>query len=244
MGAKTRGGIVCVIPAYECEKSVGKVVRKALGYGKVVVVDDGSKDGTFGAARRAGAFAIRLERNCGKAETLRRAVSAARRFRPSYVVFLDADGQHDPDEIPALVSELSRTGADICIGTRISSGHKRGMPRHRYVSNRLASRLTSTLTGIGVTDIASGYRAFGRRALRLLSFRGHRYDIELATILEASALDLKVCEVPIRTIYGEEKSHVNPAKLIIGTSSLWLRWLLRRKSFAAKRRKARPARRS
>jgi glycosyltransferase involved in cell wall biosynthesis len=223
--------IVAVIPAYNCENSIGSVVRRARKHtDAVIVVDDGSKDRTFRAAKRAGARAIRLEKNSGKAEALREAVLAARKLHPKYVVFLDADGQHDPEEIPELVRELRRARADICIGTRLSRGRSGGMPRRRYFSNKLSSKLTALFTGFRITDVASGYRAFNSKALRLLSFRGHRYDIELATILEAEAKDLKICEIPIRTIYGRETSHINPAKLIIGTSYLWLRWLLRRKS--------------
>jgi glycosyltransferase involved in cell wall biosynthesis len=219
--------VIAVIPAYNCEKTIGPVVRLSEKSGaKIIVVDDGSTDRTGAVAARAGAKVIRLARNRGKAAALAEGVVAARRLDPDFTVFLDADGQHNPREIPLLLEPLRENLADICIGTRLAKGRHPKMPRHRHRVNKFSSGLTSFLTGLKITDLSSGYRAFNRKALRTLSFKGRRYDIELATILEAAAKGLRVAEVPVETIYGDERSHIHPVKLIIGTGRLWLKWLL------------------
>ncbi|MFH0961177.1 MAG: glycosyltransferase family 2 protein [archaeon] len=225
--------VVSVIPAYQAGKTIGRVVGIARKHSRVIVVDDGSTDGTFRLAKAAGAKAIRHGKNLGKAAALLTGIGAARKLRPEYLVLLDADGQHNPEEIPFLLAPLKKGLADVCIGTRLArSAKKRGkMPGHRKLANRISSAITSAITREKITDMPSGYRAFNRRALAKLSFKSSHYEIELSTILEAVAKGLRIAEVPIEAIYGREKSHVHPVKLIIGTWKLWAKWIFSRERF-------------
>ena len=111
--------IIAVIPAYKEEIAIGSVVLKAKKHvNRVIVVDDGSLDKTAEVAELAGAEVIRLDRNYGKAYALMRGLERAKELDCSVVVMLDADGQHDPDEIPRVVNPVLRGEADMVIGSR------------------------------------------------------------------------------------------------------------------------------
>lgn len=233
------GKTVAIIPAYRAERTIEDVVRETRRFARVaIVVDDGSLDGTERLARKAGAIVIRHPKNLGKAAAILSGISRARKLSPDYVIFLDSDLQHNPAEIPAVLSPLKEGFADVSIGSRFLSkiGRGRKMPCHRRLGNIISSRITSALIGTRLTDIPSGFRAFNRRALSKLTFKSSGYDIELSSVLEASAHGLRIAEVPIETIYLEETSHVRPVKLIIGTLGLWGRWILSRKSFRKSRK--------
>jgi glycosyltransferase involved in cell wall biosynthesis len=216
--------VAAVIPVYNEEKTIEFLVRRTLKFvDKVVVVDDGSSDASAARARAAGAQVISLGKNTGKANALREGFKAVRDY--DVVVTLDGDLQHSPGEIPALL-ECIQKGNDLCIGSRFLSGSE-GMPLQRRLSNRLTSLIISMLAGKRISDPQSGFRAIRGDKLAQLELRAERYAIEHVMILEAARKGFKIGEVPISTIYGEEKSYIHPLKDTLRVVYYILRFLVR-----------------
>lgn len=202
------GRICAVIPAYNEARRVGFVVASTLPFvDEVVVVDDGSCDGTADAAAAAGARVIGHETNRGKGAALETGLSWARRSGCAAAVTLDADGQHDPAEIPRLEEGL-RKGADIVLGTRMHA--RRGMPPLRAFTNFVTSLVTSCIAGRRITDSQSGFRLFRMATAGALVATGSRFEGETEVLVMAARKGMKIREVPITTIYGTEESKINP----------------------------------
>jgi glycosyltransferase involved in cell wall biosynthesis len=200
---------VAVIPAYNESRTIKEVVEGALRYvDRVIVVDDGSTDGTGEKAREAGAQVILQAENRGKAAAMKAGFRESKGF--DIIVTLDGDLQHCPDEIPGLVKCIEE-GGDLCIGSRFLR-EARNMPLGNRFSNRAARFLLEILTGQRITDPQSGFRALRRESLERLDLPAQRYAVEHIMILEAARKRFKIKEVPISCIYGEETSHINPLK--------------------------------
>jgi glycosyltransferase involved in cell wall biosynthesis len=195
-----------IIPAYREEGRVGRVVAAARQYIPVIVVDDGSPDGTEAEAKAAGAAVVRLEPNRGKGTALLAGFAEARRRGYEAVVTLDADGQHDPAAIPAMLAQLER-GADIVIGTRL--GDLRGMPPQRIFSNTFTSAVISMLAGRLVRDSQTGYRALRLKAVEKLPLKRRGFDLESEMLLKAARAGARIAHVTVPTIYGDERSKIN-----------------------------------
>lgn len=196
---------VAVIPAYNEGKTIREVVKRSLSYvDHVIVVDDGSRDNTASEATAGGAEAISYPGNRGKAHAMRKGFERCGAY--DFVVVLDGDLQHQPEEIPILLKCLE-DGGDLCIGSRILSGAE-GMPPQRRFSNWFASRLISFLIKQRVTDPQSGFRAIRRSKLDLLELKAERYAIEHVMILEAARKGLMIREAPITCKYGEANSDI------------------------------------
>jgi len=202
--------VIAVIPAYNAEKSIAEVVRRTKKFvGEVIVIDDGSSDNTLREALYAGANAIRLSRNRGKAHAVREGIKAIKECDAA--VFLDADLQHLPEEIPLLVGEIEK-GADICVGSRFLKGSPANMPLGNRFSNWFARNLIRLVAGVKITDPQSGFRAVRWSKLKELELKAERYAIDHVMILEAAKKGFKFAEVPISSIYGKEKSHISIIK--------------------------------
>jgi glycosyltransferase involved in cell wall biosynthesis len=196
---------VAVIPAYNTSKSIGEVVRRTKPFvDEVIVVDDGSKDATAKEAKRQGAVVISLEKNTGKANATKIGLRNCCDY--DAIVMLDGDLQHCPEEIPRLLDEL-KNGTHLCIGSRFLNGHK-GMPFGNRFSNRVASRIISFITGHGLSDPQSGFRALDGKIAQELELRAERYSIEHIMILEAAKKECTIKEVGISCIYGDEESQI------------------------------------
>ncbi len=220
---------VCiVIPAFNEARSIEKVVTASLRSGMdVLVVDDGSADRTAELASAAGAIVERHARNQGKGVAIRTAATWVLGHGYDAAVFLDADGQHLPEELPRFRECFEQTGADLIVGTRMADNAS--MPLVRKVANRTSSLMVSLVAGTRVTDSQSGYRLFSRRMLeRLASGGGAGFDFESEMIIDAVRDGLKYCEVPISCIYGEEKSHYRPLRDAAQFLSLMVRKSLER----------------
>jgi len=174
---------------------------------KVVVCDDGSEDMTAEIARKLGAEVIRHDRNMGKGQALRSLFISARKLGCDAMITVDADAQHDPNEIPKLLAPLESGDADIVIGSRFLQG-KGSVPDHRRVVNKLFNLLTMD----GVSDTQSGFRAYGKKAIQriLPAEAGMGADSEI--LMDAASDGLRIVEVPITVSYGIGKtSKLNPA---------------------------------
>ena len=207
------GDIAVVIPAYHAAGTVGRVAREAARYARrVVVVDDGSADGTAGAAASAGAEVLSHARNLGKGSALRTAFTALSEAGLDAVITLDADGQHDPADIPRFVEAFRAGGADLIVGSRWTSFA--GMSCGRRFGNRFSSAALAFFSGVRLPDSQSGFRLYAMAFLRKAHLRGQAYELEMEAILAAAALDGKVETVPIRTpiVDGRDRSHFRPVR--------------------------------
>jgi glycosyltransferase involved in cell wall biosynthesis len=199
--------IVAVIPAYEEAPRVAAVVAGAKAHLPVLVVDDGSTDETAAVAEAAGATVLRQRPNAGKGAALRAGFRWALDHGFDAVLTLDADGQHDPAEIPAFLAALGRTGADLVVGRRDFSR----MPPIRQLSNRLGGLAFSWAVGRQIPDNQSGYRLVSRRLMEaMLASAESGFEFEVEMITSAIRAGWAIEWVPIRTIYAGEPSHVDP----------------------------------
>jgi glycosyltransferase involved in cell wall biosynthesis len=191
--------IFIIIPAYNAASHVGDVVLGAKKSGlQVVVVDDGSSDGSADAAERAGAVVLRHHGNRGKGAALQTGFAYAAAAGADAVLTMDADGQHDPDEIASLLDAFRQTPGSLVLGVR--SFDPRLMPRRSRIGNQISTFFISHFAQRRHRDTQTGFRIYPRRLLRL-PLRTRRFDTETELILWASKLGVPLVEVPIKTIY-------------------------------------------
>jgi len=199
-----------VVPAYNEGARLGKSLRAIVTYlneyapaSELIVVDDGSTDGTRSAAQ---AFAVRHDENLGKGAALRDGIHAAITHGASVVVTLDADGQHPPEEIPRLLKPIADAQADLVLGARRRDAV---MPLARRLTNWLSATLASRIGGQPVRDAQTGFRAFTREVAERVQPAGDRYEYEANFLLDALRAGYRVVSVEVPTIYGPH-SHFRP----------------------------------
>lgn len=195
---------MAVIPAYNEDRFIGSVVLKTRQYvDQVIVVDDGSTDETAAIAEQAGASVLRHERNQGKAQALNTGLRHARSLRPRAVILLDADGQHDPAAIPALLAPIEAGAADMVVGSRFL-GVPSKIPRWRVFGQRALTVATNVASGTTLSDSQSGFRALSPRAVERLVFRpegGFSIESEMQFLVHQHSLSVQ--EVPVVVTYHE-----------------------------------------
>jgi len=198
---------LALIPAYNEAAHVTEVVTGARAYSPVLVVDDGSADDTATRADNAGAILLRQTPNQGKGTALRAGFRWALDAGYEAVVTLDADGQHDPAEIPKFLDAYADRKADLIIGARDFSH----MPPVRRLSNTVGRWAFSWAIGQPIRDNQSGYRLISRRLLEaILASNEAGFEFEVEMIVICVQRDFKLDWVPIRTIYAGETSHIHP----------------------------------
>lgn len=197
--------LVIVIPAYNEAAVIFKVLKslpkkiKGLGKIDVVVVDDGSRDDTYRLAQKARVNVARHGINRGVGAATKTGFMLAQRKKADIVVTLDADGQHDPDDLPKVIAPILQKKADVAIGTRFKKIQK--SPLDRLILNWFANLTTFFLFGVFSTDSQSGFRAFSQKALNLIDIKSDRMEFSSEILVEAKRNNLKVAEVPIKAIY-------------------------------------------
>jgi glycosyltransferase involved in cell wall biosynthesis len=201
-----------VIPAYNEETRIAPVVREAAKYvDAVIVVDDGSTDRTAQAAAESGATVVKHAANLGKGAALSTGLARAVEGGFTAAITLDADGQHDPRDIPRFLDEFRASRADIIIGTRMQN--RAGMPFIRAATNVVTSLVISLLAGQRVGDSQSGFRLLACATAARLPVAGARFDAESEIIVKAARSGLHIREIPIATIYhAVHQSKINPVR--------------------------------
>lgn len=199
-------GTTVVIPAYQAESTIGALVRSLRDLQvPVLVVDDASTDRTAQRAAEAGARVIRRAVNGGKGAALKTGIAEALK-EPStqWVLMMDADRQHLPEEIPLFFQErLQRTEADLFIGDRMHAPD--GMPLDRRWTNRFMSWLLSFCSGQTIPDSQCGFRLASRRLLERVRLRSNHFEIESELILRAARAGFRIVPVRIRCVYPRER---------------------------------------
>ncbi|MEJ5292202.1 MAG: glycosyltransferase family 2 protein [Candidatus Methanosuratincola sp.] len=201
-GKPKKPRVVVCIPAYNEENSIAGVIINAMVYAdKVIVCDDGSKDNTAEVAKRMGAEVISNPVNMGKGFCLKTLFDYAREEEADIVVTIDADGQHDPKEIPRLLEPILENRADLVIGSRYMKGSWTDAPRYRRLGLRILNSLTN-LGEFGVKDTQSGFRAFSARAFRVLTWVDcNGFGVEAEQLRKAIRHKMRVVEVPVSIRY-------------------------------------------
>lgn len=195
--------VYVVIAAYNEASAVGAVVAgvRALGYG-VAVVDDASRDATAQAARRAGAKVVIHPVNLGQGAALQTGIDYALSLGATHIVTFDADGQHQPSDIPVLLSALRDSRAEIALGSRFL-GKAIGMDMRRRFLLRLSAWFSRLATGLAVSDTQNGLRAMTAYAARHIRIRQNRFAHSLEIIAQMARLKLAYVEVPVTITYTD-----------------------------------------
>ncbi len=204
---------IACIPAYNEEQSIAKIILGSKKYVDIiVVVDDGSSDATSDIAHSLGAHVVRHEQNEGYGAALRTCFRVAREIGADRMVIIDADGQHDPEEIPKLLLPLSR-GADLVIGSRFCNGNGKDIPAYRKIGMKVLDITTSIAGGISVTDSQSGFRAYSKRAIDSICIDENGMSAGSEILLQAKNLNFCAKEVPITNISSRIKPDVARTKI-------------------------------
>ncbi len=204
--------ILALIPAFNEADHITPVVSGVRRYLPVLVVDDGSRDMTASLAQAAGATVVSQQPNAGKGAALKAGFDWAIAHGYSAVITLDADGQHDPAEIPAFLQANQAGSCDLIIGERDFSK----IPIVRRVSNTIGRITFSWALGRPVHDNQSGYRLISRRLMESMlasEEQGFQFEVEMIVVCVRQGFHL--CAVPIRTIYAGEKSHIQPLRHVL-----------------------------
>jgi hypothetical protein len=208
--AQIKSRVAVVIPAYREEKHVGEVVlRTRAQLDRVLVVDDGSSDKTAAHARAAGAEVIVHPENRGKGETIKTGLRHWLDRQFEFVIILDADGQHRPEEIDRFLNAASN-GAVLVLGNRMNDVSR--MPLLRRIVNRYMSKRISRLCGQEIPDTQCGFRMLHRQLIPELLGGAARFDYETEMLIIASRKGFRIQSVPISTVYSDEVSSIHPVR--------------------------------
>jgi glycosyltransferase involved in cell wall biosynthesis len=206
--------IMAGMPAYNESKYIGSMVLSTRQYvNEVVVVDDGSGDDTSKIAQFAGADVIRHPQNKGYGAAILSIFDEARKRDPDVLIILDADAQHNPQEIPNIIKPILE-GYDVVIGTREKQAEK--IPFYRRIGQKVIARSVNILSDEHLSDSECGFRAFSRKAIAELHLKESGMAISAETVAEAARQNLKIIQVPVSVIYGKDGSTLNPVSHGLG----------------------------
>lgn len=211
--------IVAVVPAHNEEKRIGNVIKKSRRFvDRVIVIDDGSTDETGKVARKAGAVAVRIEKNSGKGRALRAGVEVARKLRPDKLVFLDGDGQHRAEDIPKFLEKLEKS--EVVFGQRVGGD----MPPVKRFGNWFLQKMFNFLFGYSMGDTQCGFKAIRAEVIDRLMWESNGYFMDTEMAARASASNLRIGEVKIPSVYHDpSKGTTVTDGVIIGVKMIWLK---------------------
>jgi glycosyltransferase involved in cell wall biosynthesis len=213
-----RARILVCVPAFNESKNISDIVNRCKKYAdEVLVYDDGSKDDTQQLAMLAGATVIRSPENKGYGVAIRSLFHAAKQKNADIMITLDSDGQHNPDQIPAMIETLKQ-GFDIVIGSRfLRRDDKDKVPKFRSFGIKTITKLTQVASYKDITDSQSGFRAYNKNALSKINLYEDGMAVSTEILLRAGEKKLAVAEVPITINYDtDDTSTLNPITHGIG----------------------------
>jgi len=187
---------IAVIPAFNEEKTVAIIVKKTKKYCPIIVVDDGSKDRTAELAKKSGAILIEHEINEGYGKSLIDGINEAIKRKAEIIITLDADGQHNPDDIPKFINAL-KEGYDVVSGSRFLSGKSWGSWKRQLAIKALTTQ-TYLFSGLKLTDIQSGFRAYRADIFKKISLKHTGMGFSVEVPIKAKKIGCKFVEVSIK----------------------------------------------
>ncbi len=198
--------VFILLPAYLEGPSIREVILNLQKhkFNNIIVVDDGSPDNTYSEVLSCpGVHVTRHLVNRGKGAAVRTGMQIAKNLGADVVVTFDADGQHDPSDIPGLLSAI-RDGYDVALGAR--SFDPSLMPRSKIIANTIGNIATWAFCGIKTSDSQGGLRAYSRKAIDMIDTKTDRYSYEPEVLKEIVRNRLSFTEVPVKTIYNTHSS--------------------------------------
>jgi glycosyltransferase involved in cell wall biosynthesis len=202
--------IIVGIPAYNEARFIADVVKKSKNYAEeVFVINDGSTDDTAQIAEKAMATVINKNNRGGYGESIKSCLEVAKEKTADILVTIDGDGQHNPDEIPLLITPILNREADVVIGSRFLSKQDT-MPRYRKLGIQIITFLYNFASKVHISDAQSGFRAYNKSFLQenYPTEKGMAISIEI--LLMARKRGLVIKEVPISCIYHSASHKFNP----------------------------------
>lgn len=197
------------MPAYNEEVAIASMILLSSRYAdEVIVIDDGSTDRTAEVSELAGATVLRHNTNQGKGVALKTGFTYAKNF--DIIVTIDADGQHNPSEIPSLIKPIEDGQADLVNGSRYINGKDTSTPKYRRVGQTVLDTATNIASGVKLTDSQSGFRAFSSVCFKYFNFDPEGFGIESDMLIEASNNNLRIMEVEITVRYDVNTTTANP----------------------------------
>lgn len=194
--------LAAVIPAYNEQDRIAPVIDAVKIYtDAVILVDDGSQDRTAQIARDHGAIVFTHRENCGAGAATMTGLEAARSMQFDAVVTIDADGQHNPADIPRLIEALDHEHADLVIANRF--GQKNSIPIVRRLFNAIGNMVTFAATGMYLSDSQCGFKLFGPKALKEVDLRMSGFEFCTEIVREAVQNKWKIASVPTKVVYSE-----------------------------------------
>ena len=199
--------VVAVIPAYNEGKTIKKVLEATMpNVDKIVVIDDGSIDDTYDKAVEIATHVISNGTNKGYGIALKKGIEKAMQIGADWIVALDADGEHNPQEIPKLLNAAKQKNADVVLGSRfLRNGEAVKMPFIKRVSNTISTLMFIFLYRVKLTDSQSGFRVYKRRVFELINCSQNGMLLNTEILIASAKRGLKLVEVPIISISSGRK---------------------------------------
>lgn len=202
--------ICAVLPAHNEQKHIAGLTEEIRNNKiDVIVIDDGSTDDTYQLAKESGASVIRHSKKMGKGAALKDGLAWAMDKGYDYIITMDADGQHNPAELPLFVKEADENeDAKIIIGNRLLD--PKDMPLLRICTNKFMSYLISALCKQNIPDTQCGYKLIKKEVLKIISIKSRKFEIESELLIKTARAHFRIKSIPIASIYAQEKSRINP----------------------------------
>ena len=198
-----------IIPAHNEAKIIARLVKRIRQlHLDVVVIDDGSTDNTAQIAQDNGAIILRNNYNQGKGASLIKGFHYVLGRDYSAVITMDGDGQHLSEDIPNFIRCAEHSSSGMFCGNRLSKAQ--GMPWVRILTNKFMSWILSKVAAQNIPDSQCGFRLIKREVLKKLNLKSAKYEIESEILIRASRLGFRIESVPVKTVYGGERSKINP----------------------------------
>jgi glycosyltransferase involved in cell wall biosynthesis len=198
-----------IIPTFNESKTIAGVVREVRKQGlEVVVVDDGSQDGTSRVASECGAVVLHNIRNQGKGASLIKGFDYALSRNFDAVITMDGDGQHLATDIPYFMRLAKNSNCNVIIGNRMQK--IKNMPWIRVITNSFMSWIISGIAGQKIPDTQCGFRLIKKEILEKVKFATCKYEIESEIIVKSCRMGFKIDSVPVKTVYNGEVSRIHP----------------------------------
>jgi len=203
--------IIIGIPAFNEEKNIAGIITKLADITDTIIVcNDGSSDLTSDIAEKMGAFVINHEKNLGYGGAIRSIFLKAKDLNGDVLVTFDADGQHRIEDIDKVINPILEGQSDIVIGSRFLDDNEKEVPQYRKVGIKVITKITNATIKKDLTDSQSGFRAYSKRVLNEIKPVESGMGVSTEILIKASSKNLKISEVPIKILYGENSSTHNP----------------------------------